>query len=62
LRALTLEERLDLQEGLTKAGFSTLGVDGKMGPNTIAAVKAFQKSKGIVPDGYPSLDILNRLQ
>jgi lytic murein transglycosylase len=62
LRALTLEERLALQEGLTKAGFSTLGVDGKMGPNTIAAVKAFQKSKGIVPDGYPSLEILNRLQ
>lgn len=62
LRALSLEERLALQDRLTKAGFSTLGVDGKMGPNTIAAVKAFQKSRGIVPDGYPSLDVLQMLK
>jgi membrane-bound lytic murein transglycosylase B len=62
LRALTLEERLALQERLTKAGFSTFGIDGKMGPNTIAAVKSFQKAKGIVPDGYPSLDVLQRLE
>lgn len=62
LRALTLEERLALQERLTKAGFDTLGIDGKMGPNTIAAVKGFQKAKGIVPDGYPSLDVLKRLE
>ena len=61
LRALTLDERLDLQSRLTSTGFDTLGVDGKMGPNTIAAVKAFQKAKGIVPDGYPSLDILQKL-
>lgn len=61
LRALTLEERLDLQSRLTKAGFDTKGVDGKMGPNTIAAVKAFQKSSRLVPDGYPSLEILRKL-
>lgn len=61
LRALTLEERLDLQARLTREGFNTLGVDGKMGPNTIAAVKSFQKTRGIVPDGYPSLDILQKL-
>jgi peptidoglycan hydrolase-like protein with peptidoglycan-binding domain len=53
---------LDLQTRLTRAGFDTLGIDGKMGPNTIAAVKSFQKSKGIVPDGYPSLDVLNKLE
>ena len=61
LRALTLDERLDLQSRLTKAGFDTKGVDGKMGPNTIAAVKAFQKSSRLVPDGYPSLEILQKL-
>lgn len=61
LRALTLDERLDLQIRLTGAGFDTRGVDGKMGPNTIAAVKAFQKTNGIVPDGYPSLEILQKL-
>jgi membrane-bound lytic murein transglycosylase B len=61
LRALTLDERLDLQTRLTAAGFDTKGVDGRMGPNTIAAVKAFQRSKNIIPDGYPSTDILQNL-
>lgn len=61
LRALTLEERLDLQRRLTAAGFDTKGVDGRIGPNTIAAVKAWQKANGRVPDGYASLDVLNSL-
>ncbi len=61
-RALFAEERIEMQERLTKAGFDPGGVDGKIGPNTIAAVKAFQKSRGIIPDGYPSLDILKRLR
>jgi membrane-bound lytic murein transglycosylase B len=61
-RALFAEERIEMQERLTKAGFDPGGVDGKIGPNTIAAVKAFQKSLGIIPDGYPSLDILKRLR
>jgi lytic murein transglycosylase len=61
LRALTMDERLDLQTRLTAAGFDTKGVDGRMGPNTIAAVKAFQRSKGIIPDGYPSTEILQKL-
>ena len=62
LRALVLDERIELQERLTAAGVDPGAVDGKIGPNTIAAVKAFQKTVGIVPDGYPSLDILKRLR
>jgi membrane-bound lytic murein transglycosylase B len=62
LRALTLEERRELQDLLTKAGFDAGGVDGRMGPKTVAAVKAFQKAKGLVPDGYPSLEVLDRLR
>lgn len=61
-RALTLDERRELQERLTRAGFSTDGVDGKVGPNTIAAVRAFQRAEGLVPDGYASLEILSRLR
>ncbi|MEZ5733612.1 MAG: lytic murein transglycosylase [Paracoccaceae bacterium] len=61
-RALVFAERQELQERLTKAGFDTKGVDGKIGPNTIAAVKAFQRSIGMIPDGYASLDILKRLK
>ena len=61
-RALLVDERVELQDRLTKAGFDPGGADGKIGPNTIAAVKAFQRSIGMVPDGYPSLDILKRLR
>lgn len=62
LRALTLPERMELQERLGAAGFDPGGVDGRMGPKTIAAVKAFQRAGGMITDGYPSLDILNRLR
>lgn len=62
LRALTLEERRELQDRLGRTGFDPGGVDGRMGPKTIAAVKAFQKAKGLVPDGYPSLEVLTLLR
>jgi membrane-bound lytic murein transglycosylase B len=61
-RALTLDERVELQERLTSAGYDTGGADGKVGPRTVAAVKAFQRSIGMIPDGYASLDILKRLR
>ncbi|MBK1634905.1 lytic murein transglycosylase [Rhodovulum adriaticum] len=61
-RALRFAERKELQERLTRAGFDTRGIDGKIGPNTIAAVRAYQRSVGLIPDGYASLDLLKRLR
>jgi membrane-bound lytic murein transglycosylase B len=61
-RALTLPERVELQERLTAAGFDTGGADGKIGPRTLAAVRGFQRSIGMIPDGYASLDLLKRLR
>lgn len=61
-RALTLPEREELQERLTAAGFSTDGVDGKIGPKTISAIRLYQRSIGTLPDGYANLDLLRRLQ
>ena len=61
-RALSFEERVALQKRLTSAGFDTGGVDAKMGPKTVAAIKTFQKARGMVPDGFPSLSVLQALQ
>ncbi|NBE09287.1 lytic murein transglycosylase [Paragemmobacter ruber] len=61
-RALTGDERRELQARLTAAGFDTGGVDGRIGPKTLAAVRAFQLSIGMVPDGYASPSLLMRLR
>lgn len=61
-RALSFAERQDMQRRLTAAGFSTQGVDGKIGPNTIAAIRAYQRARGMVPDGYASLSLLQSLR
>jgi peptidoglycan hydrolase-like protein with peptidoglycan-binding domain len=62
LRALTKDERIELQKRLTAAGFDTVKIDAKMGPLTINAVRRFQLANGLLPDGYPSLAVLERLR
>ncbi|MCR8825370.1 lytic murein transglycosylase [Pseudosulfitobacter koreensis] len=61
-RALSYDERIELQERLTAQGFDTQKIDAKIGPLTVAAVRRFQVSKGMVPDGYASLRLLERLR
>ncbi len=61
-RNLRFAEKQEMQERLTRAGFDTDGVDGIIGPNTIAAIRAFQTSQGLTPDGYASFDVLERLR
>ncbi len=61
-RALGFSERRELQQRLTEAGFTTQGVDGRIGPNTVDAIRSFQQSAGLVPDGYASEDLLRRLR
>ncbi|WP_071675842.1 lytic murein transglycosylase [Nioella nitratireducens] len=61
-RALSNDERFELQRRLTAAGFSTRRVDGIIGPLTIQAVREYQSSEGLVPDGYASETLLRRLR
>jgi lytic murein transglycosylase len=62
-RALTLAEVQEMQTRLTKAGFDTGGNDGRVGNDTMKAVKDYQARMGLLPaDGYGGLKVLARLR
>jgi membrane-bound lytic murein transglycosylase B len=62
-RALTLAEVQEVQTRLTKAGFDTGGTDGRVGNDTMVAVKEYQTRMGLLPaDGYGGLKVLARLR
>ena len=61
-RALTFDERVELQRLLTAKGFDTVKLDGRIGPLTINAVRAYQVASGLLPDGYASPRLLERLR
>jgi membrane-bound lytic murein transglycosylase B len=62
-RALTLAEVQEMQTRLTRAGFDTGGTDGRVGNDTMQAVKDYQNSVGLEPaDGYGGLKVLARLR
>ena len=57
-----LDEKKKMQRILTRKGFLDDKVDGIIGPNTINAIRAFQTSIGVTPDGYPSQELLKQLR
>ena len=61
-RNLRFAEKREMQALLSRRGFDTGGVDGIIGPNTIQAIRRFQASVGLIPDGYASFEILSRLR
>lgn len=61
-RALTYDERIELQLRLRDAGFEPLKIDAKIGPDTLDAIQRWQASLGLVPDGYVGPDLLDRLR
>ena len=62
-RALTLAEVQEMQARLTKAGFDTGGTDGRVGNDTMQAVRDYQTKMGLEPaDGYGGLKVLARLR
>ena len=62
LRALTLPERQEMQSRLLAEGLYSGTPDGKVGPLTLAAVKAFQQATGVPPDSHASLPVLDALR
>ena len=62
-RTPTLAEVQEMQRRLTALGFDTDGTDGRVGRETMVAVRAFQRKTGLEPaDGYAGLKVLARLR
>lgn len=61
-RGLSHTEGKDLQQRLTDMGFDTNGVDGIVGAKSREAIRMFQRAVGLVPDGHPSVELLERIR
>jgi lytic murein transglycosylase len=61
-RVLTLDERYELQQQLARHGFEIGTPDGLLGPRTRIAIRNFQASVGLIPDGFASSSVLDRLR
>ena len=62
LQMLTRAQVLDLQAALNTKGFDSGTPDGMVGPATHRSIRSYQRSLGLAADGYPTLDLLQRLQ
>jgi len=61
-RALSNDERMELQRLLARAGHYDGEIDGLIGSGTISAIGSWQRANGMAPDGYVSAALLDRLR
>ncbi len=62
LQSLKRSQLQAMQSALNQRGFDSGGADGILGPATRRGIRAYQRSLGLPADGYPTLDLLQRLQ
>lgn len=62
LPMLTRSQLLELQSALNAHGFDSGTPDGMPGAQTQRGIRSFQRSLGLPADGYPTPELLQRLQ
>lgn len=62
LTPLSREQLRSLQTALNQRGYAAGEADGVMGPATRAGLRQFQQNRGLMADGYPTLQLLQQLQ
>jgi membrane-bound lytic murein transglycosylase B len=55
---LTQDQAKQLQSGLNTLGYNAGNVDGVIGRGTRSALQKFQKDKGLIADGFPTVEML----
>ena len=58
---LTRSQAEELQTFLNRRGFNVGAADGRVGPATRRGIRAYQRSVGLIPDGYASVALLERI-
>lgn len=61
-RPLTPDEAVELQQHLARAGYYDGAIDGKLGPASRAAIRAYQSGRGLIADGFVGLQLLQALR
>jgi membrane-bound lytic murein transglycosylase B len=61
-RALSMGERIELQQLLARRGYDIGQPDGLFGSRTRLAIRNFQAASGQIPDGFASSAVLDRLR
>ena len=61
LQPLSRDQVRALQAALNARGFDTGTPDGVAGPATRAGLRRYQQSVGMVADGYPTIELLERI-
>jgi membrane-bound lytic murein transglycosylase B len=59
---MSQDERKEVQTLLTRSGYPVGAIDGKFGPKTRDAIRAFQADTGTAVDGRYTPDVLERLR
>jgi membrane-bound lytic murein transglycosylase B len=59
---LSRPEQLALQTDLQKSGFDPGVLDGILGRQGRAALRAWQKSRGLIPDGFATQSVLQQIE
>ena len=62
LQPLSRDQVKALQAALNDRGFPAGSADGQIGPATRQALRAWQRGQGLPADGYPTPDMLTKLQ
>ncbi|HEX9904045.1 MAG TPA: lytic murein transglycosylase [Propylenella sp.] len=61
-RPLSAAESAELQEHLARAGLYGGAIDGKIGPQSREAIRAYQNRRGMIADGWAGLQLLETLR
>jgi membrane-bound lytic murein transglycosylase B len=58
---MSRDARIAFQSDLQKLGYDIGALDGVLGHKTRAALRLYQKAHGLPPDGFPTVDLLDRM-